>query len=45
MGENDLRVSKVVNEFPGDSVLDSWNVIFPGKSMSNKCICDTKEGD
>ena len=42
MGENVLRVSNVVNEFPGDNVLDSWNVIFPGMSMSNKRICPKK---
>ena len=38
-----LRVSNIVKEFPRDNVLDSWNVIFPGMSMSNKCICKNKK--
>jgi hypothetical protein len=32
-------VLKVVTLLPADSVSLSRNVIFPGISMSNKCIC------
>lgn len=39
-----VRVSNVEKLSPGLSVLDSWKVIFPGTSMSNRWSCITNKG-
>ena len=39
-----VRVSKAEKLSPGLNVSDSWNVIFPGTSMSNRWSCITKKG-
>lgn len=36
---NDKPVSTIVGCSPAVSVFDSLNVIFPGISMSKRCIC------
>lgn len=39
-----VRVSNEEKLSPGLNVSDSWNVIFPGTSMSNRWSCITKKG-
>ena len=41
--KKDKPASNVTSELPGPKTSDSWKVILPGMSMSNKCICTSFE--